>query len=356
MRAGAGAAIVALFACLASPALAQPAACQRLDGTPLRDVPWQHNQPRHPLVGKVFKGEQSITVERDSCTRSPLQQLIVEVWDTIRAGGIVLLGEAHDNPEHHAVRADILWPRHEPLTSTRGPRPAAVFEHIRTSQQGQLNVFYRKAARGRRPWDADDLLRSLDWERSGWPSVTLFRPLFQAALSARLPILPGSAIRESMRALVRGNRSGATSEELARLEIAERMPAPLLQALGAELEGSHCGMVPAPAFAAMSLAQRYTDAHMAGSLVSAAVKHGGAFLLAGNGHVRADRGVPWYVRQMAPDRKVVAVMLVEVAEGKEDAAAYLPRAPDGAPAADYVLFTPRHARPDPCEAMRQGRR
>jgi hypothetical protein len=49
-------------------------------------------------------------------------------------------------------------------------------------------------------------------------------------------------------------------------------------------------------------------------------------------------------------------MLLEVEEGKNDAESYLPRDPAGAPAVDFVLFTPRQARPDPCEAMRQGKR
>ena len=70
--------------------------------------------------------------------------------------------------------------------------------------------------------------------------------------------------------------------------------------LASELAGSHCGALPAYRFPTMSLAQRYTDAHLAEALVKAAEKHGGAFLLAGNGHVRTDRGVPWYLRQLAP--------------------------------------------------------
>jgi hypothetical protein len=65
--------------------------------------------------------------------------------------------------------------------------------------------------------------------------------------------------------------------------------------------------------------------------------------------------VPWYVRQLAPQRKVVAVMFLEVVEGKNDAAACLTRAPDGTVAADYVMFTPRQERPDPCEKMRPGK-
>lgn len=309
----------------------------------------------HPLVGQVIEGEQPIVAEAGSCVRSPLQQLIVEIWATLRAGGIVLLGEVHDNPEHHAVRADILWPRLEPFVRARDLRPAALFEHIRTSQQGRLDGFYSKAARSRRLWGAHDLLRELEWDASGWPAAAIFQPLFQAALWAKLPIGPANTVRERMRTLVRGDRSGATSEELARLEIADRMPTALLEALAAELEGSHCGLVPASAFGAMSLAQRYTDAYMADRLVAAARKHGGAFLLAGNGHVRTDRGVPWYLRQLASKRRVLAVLLIEVEAGKADPAAYLPRAPDGAPAANYVLFTPRHDRPDPCEKMRQGK-
>jgi hypothetical protein len=48
-------------------------------------------------------------------------------------------------------------------------------------------------------------------------------------------------------------------------------------------------------------------------------------------------------------------MFLEVVEGKNDAAAYLTRAPDGTAAADYVMFTPRQEWPDPCEQMRPGK-
>lgn len=339
---------------LSTAAQAQTSPCARHDGTSLRDVHWKHKQPAHPLIGQVFKGDQPITVASDACARSPLQQLIVEVWDTIRDGGIVLLGEVHDNPEHHAVRGDILWPRLDRVVRTKGLRPAAVFEHIRTSQRPQLDSFYGNAARSRRLWRAPDLLRELDWKNTGWPAAETFYPLFDAALRAKQPIYPGNAVRERMRLLVRG-QTEPTDEEAARLKLAQALPQPLLDALASELEGSHCGALPATAIPTMSLAQRYTDAHLAEALVKVAGKHGGAFLLAGNGHVRTDRGVPWYVRQLASERKAFAVMLLEVEEGKEDPAVYFPRAPDGKVTADYVLFTPRHARTDPCEKMRRDK-
>lgn len=332
---------------------AQAAECVRQDGTAMRDVHWRHQKPMHPLIGQVFKGDRPISITTDACTRTPLQQMIVEIWDTIRGGGIVLLGEVHDNPEHHAVRGDILWPRLDKMVPTKGLRPAAVFEHIRTGQQAQLDTFRRNAARSRRLWRAPDLLRELDWKASGWPPAEMFYPLFNAALWAKQPIYPGNAVRERMRLLVRG-QDQPTEEEATLLKLAQALPQPLLDTLAAELEGSHCGALPPTAIPIMSLAQRYTDAHLAEALVKAAEKHGGAFLLAGNGHVRIDRGVPWYVRQLAPQRKVIAVMLLEVEDGKNEASAYLTRAPD-AVAADYVMFTPRQPRPDPCEKMRQGK-
>ena len=77
----------------------------------------------------------------------------------------------------------------EKLAPTRGLRPGAVFEHIRTTQQAQLDRFYDKAARSRRLWRASDLLRELNWKDSGWPAAEIFYPLFDAALWARMPIL-----------------------------------------------------------------------------------------------------------------------------------------------------------------------
>jgi uncharacterized iron-regulated protein len=325
-----------------------------MDGTSLRDAHWRHEQSAHPLIGQVIKGEQPIAIHPGKCVRSALQQLIVEVWSTIRNGGIVLLGEVHDNPEHHAVRADMLRPRLEPMLDVGDLLPAAAFEHVKAGQRPQVEAFYRAAERSGRAPLASDLLDKLRWNESGWPAAEIYRPLFDAALGAKMPIVAAAPNRERMRSLVRGDRTGASEDELTHLKLAEGMPAPFREDLLAELETAHCGAIPPSAFAAMSMAQRYMDAHMAARVLEAASEHGGAFLLAGNGHVRKDRGVPWHLRQRAPTREVISVMLLEVESGKSDPSSYVWRDPYGKPAADYVLFTPRHDRPDPCEKMRRG--
>ena len=88
-------------------------------------------------------------------------------------------------------------------------------------------------------------------------------------------------------------------------------------------------------------------------MADAAAKHGRAILLAGNGHVRSDRGVPYYLRQMAPGKNIATLLFLEVEDGKTDPAAYVERGPDGRPIADYIVLTPRAERPDPCIEMKK---
>jgi uncharacterized iron-regulated protein len=84
--------------------------------------------------------------------------------------------------------------------------------------------------------------------------------------------------------------------------------------------------------------QRGRDAMMADRLATASGKVGG-ILIAGNEHVRKDRGVPWYLARLEPRARVVSIGLLEVQDE-------LRRPPEGLPY-DYVWFTPRVAR-DPC--------
>ena len=159
-------------------------------------------------------------------------------------------------------------------------------------------------------------------------------------------------MRADVRDVARRGLHALPADTVARLGLDVPLPDPMAAALLDELEASHCGLMPRSAFANMATAQRYRDTHMAASLDAAASRHGAAILFAGNGHVRTDRGVPWDLTRMAPKRKVVVVAFLEVEDGKSDPGGYVLRDPAGAPAADYVVLTPRAERPDPCEAMR----
>jgi hypothetical protein len=216
---------------LLSIASAHAAPCSRPGGPSFRDEFWRVNGPAHPLTGQVLKGEAPIAIAPADCERSPLQQMIAEIWQVIRDGGVVLLGEVHDNPQHHMVREDILWPRWDSGAPTEGLRVGAVFEHIRANQKPLVDRFYEEASRSRRLWTASDLLNELGWKDSGWPEAKIFEPLYDGALWAKMPVLPGDPARERIRALARGDRNGLTEAELALIRIGEDVPQPLLDAL-----------------------------------------------------------------------------------------------------------------------------
>ncbi len=99
--------------------------------------------------------------------------------------------------------------------------------------------------------------------------------------------------------------------------------------------------------APMSLAQRVKDAMMADLMLSHASPDG-AVLIAGDGHVRTDRGVPEYLRRSGA--RSISISFVEVRKGEHDPSAYAEEQPS-----DFVVFTPRLDDEDPCAQFRHGK-
>jgi uncharacterized iron-regulated protein len=294
------AALAALSTTLAAPAAAQ-------------------TQP-HPLVGQILD------------TRTGAVTAITDpalVRALFPCGAITLLGEVHDNPEHHRMRGELVRRmvangRALPASCGRG---AFVFEQIGAEQQMGLDRFYAFDRSARRLATAGDLFRFLGWDASGWPDKKLFHPLMSEAA------LPSDRARA--------------------LGLEQPMAEGLGDALLNELEASHCGLVPRAALGGMAMAQRYRDAYLAEASLRAANAQGSTVLFAGNGHVRRDRGIPADLRRIAPDRTVVSVTFVEVEDGRTDPASYGPRDPTGKPATGYVVFAAPAPREDPCELMRR---
>jgi len=132
----------------------------------------------------------------------------------------------------------------------------------------------------------------------------------------------------------------------ARLGASAPYPPEIAAEVSAEMEISHCGTLPAAALAPMVQVQWLWDASMAAGLREAVRSAGGlegAILIAGSGHIREDRAVPWH---LPGDSLTLA--LIEVAKGQERAATY----PSFDPRLfDYVWFTARVDESDPCDAL-----
>lgn len=294
-------------------------------------VPSDPTKSAHPLIGKaLFVARPDL----QSCWLDDVVAHIVEAAGTSTRPAI-LLGEVHDNPRHHRLRAAII-DRIASAAREKGVQsPALVFEHIRTDQAPQLG----KASFV----SAGEVLTALNWSTSGWPDQSMFMPLFESAVKWRLPLLAGHPAASAVRDVSRKGFDALASDERTRLALDKPLPDKLQDDLLGDLEASHCGLMAKTAFANMAAAQRYRDAHMA-DVVATLAKERTTILLAGNGHVRTDRGVPYYLANRS--QAYVSVLLLEVEDGKSDPAAYGPFA------ADAIIFTARAERKDPCEEMR----
>lgn len=281
----------------------------------------------HPLVGKVWSAENGALVPASV------------VLGALKRSKLALLGEIHDNSDHHRIQAFLL----DALTED-GLRPGLVFEQLRSDRQAAL--------------DAAGVIESIDelkgivgWQASGWKEFD-YDPIFEKMLAKKLEIFAGDVPRDRMMRVAKEGRTALSEAERLRLFLDRPLGVKQDTAALDEIFEAHCNMMPREALAGMAFAQRYRDAHLADTLLTAARKAGAAILFAGNGHVRRDRGVPWYLRGRAPEIASTAVMLIEVEEGKVSPDEYVPRDPDGKPAADFLIYTPRAKRGDPCAQMR----
>jgi uncharacterized iron-regulated protein len=251
---------------------------------------------------------------------------------------VLILGEAHDNPHHHKARAALVSP------------PAIVMEHLRADQQAGLAAFNALQAGPAPVATVTDFTSKVDWANGGWDKYPL-TPLLEAVVASRAAVYAGDPPRDLIRKIAKQGPSVLSEDDRTRLALDKPLGSALDEASAAEIEASHCGMLPKTAIPSMAFAQRYRDAHLADATMEAVSGHGRAILLTGNNHARADRGVPWYLRTRAPDGKVLSIVLVEVESGQNDPETYVPRDPGGKPAADYLIFTPAIAREDPCKAF-----
>jgi len=297
----------------------------------------------HPLVGKIFVSHTKRFIEPKSYLRSL-------AWPRF-----VLLGEIHDNPDHHRLQALA-------VRALNGGRTlSVVFEHFRTDQQGAIDAFQSDERWMKSAGGDDQIARLFDvtaWKTSGWPDPSIYRPLMQAVLARDAKILAGNAPRKRVFEIAQRGLEMLGADTRRRFALdrplgrGDNATEDLDDALLKQLEESHCGLMPKSAFGNMAIAQRFRDGHMARVMVDATLKDGPVALVAGNGHVHRSRGVPWYIAKMLPvsdDRPMIVVGHVEVVASKLAPTDYA----DALKAFSVIVFTPRQVRPDPCMAMRK---
>ncbi|HYH42702.1 MAG TPA: ChaN family lipoprotein [Burkholderiales bacterium] len=288
---------------------------------------WRASQLRdHPLVGHIWD--------------AGLQRFVPQgtLIGALTRASFALLGEVHDNPDHHAVQAELLG-----AIAARNADRAVVFEQFDREYEP---VLQRAMAKG--DVDAEAVATAVNLDRKGW-NWAFYKPLVDIALRHGMGMHAGNLSRASGAQIARQGMAVLEPVRIAALRLDSGWSDAREQALREIIALGHCGALPESAIPAMAAAQRARDATLAEALL--AVTRDGAVLIAGNGHVRRDIGVPVYLSSAAPRRPSCALGILEVDAAALEPQAYLQSATPDARRYDFVFFTPRWERPDPCEAF-----
>ncbi|MES3009001.1 MAG: ChaN family lipoprotein [Pseudomonadota bacterium] len=279
----------------------------------------------HSLVGRIWRASDQRFISAE------------EMQQALSAKQFLLLGEKHDNPDHHRLRRTLLQGM-----LADGALGVVSFEMLDSSQQARVADLS-----GVEINSAQALQEHLQWDAEGW-DWNFYGPVLTDLLSASVPVQAGNISRDEMM-MVYGSELDA--------EVAAVMDAVQMEQLNKDIDESHCGMLPASQFPAMVRVQQSRDASMARSLLGAQELAGKRVLIAGNYHVRRDLGVPNYLAAglanmpAAAEEDIVTLGFMEVSP-ESDAPEDYTEAFSAAAPYDYLWFTPAVTSEDYCAAMR----
>ncbi|WP_397449862.1 ChaN family lipoprotein [Pseudomonas sp. NA-150] len=286
--------VVALSACQATP--------------PLRNIPaWQspigHEHVDLGMIRDLNSGEQ-LTAQQlaDRLARAPR----------------VLVGEQHDNPDHHALQLWLLQ-----VLSDRRAQGSLLLEMLNPNQQARvdaLQVNYRQSK------VSADLPTDLAWQ-PGW-DWALYGPILRYALGQPYPLLAANLDPDEIKHLY-SNPPTLTGQHSTASTVRE----PLLE----QIRASHCGQLPEEHLPAMLAVQQQRDRRMAQRLLAAPTP---AMLFAGTYHARKDIGVPTHLLDLGANQGTVVLLLTQVGDEVKPGSA------------DYVWFTAALPDQDYCAQWR----
>jgi len=256
-------------------------------------------------------------------------------WESrLRGDAVVLLGEVHDNAPLHRRRLQVLE-----RALAGGWRPVIVMEQFDRERQADI-----ERARRDRPGDPQHVIDAATTPArpgGGW-NWDFYRPVVALALRYDLPLIAANLSRADTGRIARGGLATVFDEsERVALGLDRPIAADWRLAQERAIDAGHCHALPPAAWPRMADAQFARDAVMTRMLRRHAA--GGAVLLAGNGHVRRDLGVPRWLatdsptpHRITPDR-LLAIGFLEEGDDATPATAF-----------DAVVRAPAAVRADPC--------
>ncbi|MDO9439091.1 ChaN family lipoprotein [Hydrogenophaga sp.] len=214
-----------------------------------------------------------------ACAHRP-PQTVPDLLSRVLPAPVLLIGEQHDAPAHQALQRDLVQ-----TLARRVQLGAVVMEMVERGRSTQGL-----------PSDADEtrVRDALGWtEQTGWPWPT-YGPVVMATVRSGAPVLGGNLPRAEMRDAM----ANAGLDKLVSTAVLERQRDGIRE--------SHCGLLPESQIAPMTRIQLARDQSLAQTAAQAVIPGKTVMLVAGNGHVRRDLGVPLHLPPGVGYKVVVA--------------------------------------------------
>ena len=237
--------------------------------------------------------------------------------DILKSADIVLLGELHDNKLHHEARGRLI--------ARFADRRTVVSEHLPAPNQ----VTFQSEIK------TDLVAAGFDAEGWDWP---IHQSLYEQIKNKGLNIVGGNLPKEEARRMFLQGVS-SLPERMAQTYTQSRLDETAERKLDHDLVEGHCGKLPEKYLLRMRFAQRMTDLSLTHNLLDRQP----SLLIAGNGHVRRDYGVPQMLASVAPQLNVLTVGFLEQGGSTQD----MLQSVSGQ--YDFIWITERAERKDPCE-------
>lgn len=214
-----------------------------------------------------------------ACAHAPPKDLSALLART-RATPLLLVGEQHDAPEHQHLQRELVQ-----ALAARGELAAVVMEMAEAGRD--TRALPRDASE-------DAVREALAWNQGAnwpWPS---YGPVVMAAVRAGVPVFGGNLPRAQMR------------EAMGDASLDQSISASALERQRAAVREGHCGLLPESQIAPMTRIQLARDRSLADTALQTLAPGRTVLLIAGNGHVRTDLGVPLHLPPGQARRVIVA--------------------------------------------------
>jgi len=240
-----------------------------------------------------------------------------DVWRQLRPllpADILLMGEQHDAPTHQQLQRTVVQ-----ALAERGVLAAVALE---MAERGTSTAGLPPDA-GEQP-----VREALKWRDNSWPWAN-YGPVVMAAVRAGVPVLGANLPMAEMRGAM---QSVALDGHLT-LESWQKQQQ--------DMRDGHCGLLPERQIVPMARVQLARDAAMGRTVLDARQRGKTVLLIAGNGHVDRQLGVPTH---LGSDVGVSVLVLAPVPAAGP--------ATDGRRAADAVWMTPTLPPKDYCAELK----